>query len=195
MPKVSKPSILKEQLADLYAYKESRVRLATKFVQEDAVKDLVKFCHPSSGVSHQACWCLEQVYLLFEDQCYPHLKKIFKLYTLRINTSGARCLLKIGFEISKSYYGRNDHAVKSLLTFNMKEQLVRACFDALINAGGKSANLMFATRSLYLLRNEFELIPEQLPVFIERHLMNPENKGYRSCGREILAKLNMQKSA
>lgn len=185
--------ILKEQLANLYAYKESRVRLATKFVHQKAVKKLITYCRPSSGVSHQACWCLEQVYLNFESKCYKHFTKMFELYTLPINTSGRRSLLKIGYEISKSYYGNKDHAVKNLMTLKMKEQLVRGCFDALINASGKSANLMFATRTLYLMRHEFDLIPDQLPSFIEKHLMNPENKGFRSCGREILAKLNMQK--
>lgn len=45
------------------------------------------------------------------------------------------------------------------------------------------------------MRNEFELIPDQLPAFIERQLMDPENKGYRSCGREILTKLSWQKQA
>jgi len=187
--------ILKEQLASLYAYKESRVRLGTKFAVEDKVGALIAYCHPSSGVSHQACWCLEQAYALHEEKCYAHFEELFKLCTLPINTSGMRCVLKVGFEILKSYYGKNDHPVKKLVTQTMKEQLVRASFDALINAAGRSANLMYATRSLYLMRAEFELIPEQLPVFIERNMMHPDNKGYRSCGREILVKLNKLKSA
>lgn len=191
--KLLKSSILKEQLANLYAYKESRVRLGTKFVKQDAVEDLIKYCHPSSGVSHQACWCLEQAYLLFKPKIHPHLKPFFKLYTLPINSSGMRSLLKIGYEIMKCYYGKREHIIKKLITHKMKEQLVRASFDAMINASGRSANLMYATRSLYLMRAEFDLIPDQLPNFIERHLLNPENKGYRSCGREILVKLNMQK--
>ncbi|PRP66136.1 adenylosuccinate lyase [Nonlabens agnitus] len=190
-----KVPILKEQLADLYPYKESRVRLATKFVQEGSIEDLIAYCHPSSPVSHKACWCLEQAYYLFPETCYPHMEKIFSLYTTQVNVSGMRCLLKIGFEVLKSYYGPRDHEVKQLITQEMKEQLVRASFDALINDSGRSANLMYATRSLYLMRNEFDLIPHQLPVFIERLIMDPENKGYRSCGREILTKLSWQKQA
>ena len=187
--------ILKEQLADLYAYKESRVRLATKFVEQGAIEELIDYCRPASGVSHKACWCLEQAYRLFPEVCYPHIEKIYQLYITPVDLSGMRCLLKIGFEMLKCYYGPRDHEIKQLIKQPMKEQLTRAAFDAMINAGGRSANLMYATRSLYLMRNEFELIPDQLPAFIERQLMDPENKGYRSCGREILTKLSWQKQA
>jgi len=180
---------LKAELELLLAYKESRVRIGTLCVKQNKLPELIELCRPESGVSHQACWCLEQSFLLFEADCYPHLKEICELYPLKINHSGMRSLCKLCFLLSKAYYGKRPHPVKELLSIEMREQLVEGVFDELLTAYGKSANLAFSTNALYLLGTEFGWIHEAMPAIIEQHIMNPDNKGYKSTGGKTLQKL------
>jgi len=180
---------LKAELEILLAYKESRVRIGTQCVKQGLLPELIALCRPESGVSHQACWCLEQSFLLYEEDSYPHLMEICKLYPLKINHSGMRSLCKICFLLCKYYYGKRSHPVKELLTLEMREQLVEGVFDELLTAFGKSANLAFSTNALYLLGTEFDWIHTEMPAIIEQHITNPQNKGYRSVGSKILHKL------
>ncbi len=180
---------LKTELEVLLAHKKPRVDIGTICVRERLLPDLIALCHPSSGVSHQACWCLEQSFLLFETNCHPYLKEICGLFPLEINHSGMRSLSKIGFLLCQSYYSKKQNPIKELLTMSMREQLVQCCFNQLLTAHGKSANLAFSTHALYLLGSEFEWIHPAMPAIIEEHIVNPANKGYRSVGGKILGKL------
>ncbi|WP_231862377.1 adenylosuccinate lyase [Nonlabens marinus] len=152
--------------------------------------ELILLCRPESGVSHQACWCLEQSFLLHESECYPHLKDICALFPTAINHSGMRSLTKIGYLVSKAYYSRKRHPLQSLLSIKMREQLVEGCFNELLTARGKTANLAFATKALFLLGQEFEWVHQQLPALIEEHLPNPQNAGYKSVAGKVLKNLN-----
>jgi hypothetical protein len=50
------PQNLKQNLQNLKAYKQERVRIGEAVVQHQLLPDLIAFCRPESGVSHQACW-------------------------------------------------------------------------------------------------------------------------------------------
>ena len=178
-----------DELQVLKAYKNERVRIGTICVEQHLVPELIVLCRPKSGVSHQACWCLEQSYLLFEVDCYPFMDDICELLPLKINHSGRRSLLKICWLICQAFYLKKSHSISEFLTIGMREQLVDGAFDELICAHGKTANLMFATRSLYLLGTEFEWIHPQLPAVIREHMGNTSNKGYLNVGKSILSQL------
>ncbi len=180
---------LKKELQELKAYKEPRVRLGQLCIEFNLMPELILFCKPKSGVSHQACWCLEQAFLLYEAECYAYLKGICALFPSSINHSGMRSLTKIGWMLSKSFYSAKPHPLKVLLNTTMREQMVEGCFNELLTAHGKTANLAFATKALFLLGKEFEWVHQQLPSVIEMHLLNPQNTGYKSVARKALQQL------
>ncbi|WP_194852119.1 adenylosuccinate lyase [Nonlabens antarcticus] len=181
---------LHTDLQNLLAYKDSRVRIGTYCVKEDLLPELIQLCQPESGVSHQACWSLEQSYLLFEADCYLHLGEICALFPMKINHSAMRSLLKIGTLLCKSYYSKREHPIKEILTLEMRNQLVEGAFNELLTAYGKTANLAFATNTLFLLGTEFDWIHPAMPAIIEEHIVNPESKGYKSVGGKTLKRLN-----
>ncbi len=174
----------------LKAYRKSRELLGVQCVQENMLPALIAQCHPKEKFSHQACWCLEQAFLLREAQCYLHLESICALFPLPINRSGMRSLSKIGFILSSHYYSKKKHPLQSLLTFKMREQLLEGCFDELLLAHGKSANLSFAARAVYLLGKEFDWVHNQMPDILTGHLQNPDNKGFHTIARKIIIRLN-----
>jgi hypothetical protein len=109
-----------------------------------------------------------------------------------INHSGMRSLGKIALIMSQKYYGKKSHELKELLTRDMREQMVAGCFDELIAARGKSANLSFMTRALCLLSSEFDWIKEELPPIITSHLEENTARGYRTTGVKVLQWLKSQ---
>ncbi|AZQ44042.1 adenylosuccinate lyase [Nonlabens ponticola] len=180
---------LYNRLEPLKAYKADRVDLCNLVVEYHQIPELIEFCHPKHDVSHQACWVLEQVFLLHEEKCLPHLGSLINLFALPINHSGMRSLLKISLLICQQFYHKKSSPYDELLTIDMRATLLDGCFGELIAATGKSANLIFATKSLYLLGQDFSWVHEQLPDAIEKHLDNPDNKGYRSGAIAIIKKL------
>jgi hypothetical protein len=106
---------LKQGLQNLKAYKQDRVRIGEAVVQHQLLSDLIAFCCPESGLSHQACWSLEQSFLLQEEVCCPFLKEIYELCTRNINSSGKRPLYKISGILTKKYYSSIDNPIKRIL--------------------------------------------------------------------------------
>ncbi len=184
---------LYRSLLDLKAYKKSRVDLGTLCVTQGLLRPLISYCYPHLPCSHQACWTLEQSFLLFEEDCRPYLDQICWLFTLPINTSGMRSLTKIAYVLCRKFYSKKEFPVKTILTKLLREQLLEGCFNQLLEAHGKSANLSFAARSVQLMAREFDWVREQLPGVIEIHLGNPENKGFHTVGKKILNQLQNSK--
>ena len=182
------PQNLKQELQELKAYKKDRVRIGKAAVQNHLLPDLISLCHPESGVSHQACWSLEQSFLLHEEACYPFLAEICGLFTWNINSSGKRPLCKISGILTKKYYSNKDNLVKKILYQPMREQIVEGCFQELITTD-RTANMAYSVYSLYELGKEFDWIyPELIPV-LEQKLQENYGNGFKSSARRILAKI------
>jgi hypothetical protein len=178
-----------DELSTLKAYKKDRVRLGSRAIENDLMPDLINFCHPDQVVSHQACWSLEQSFLIYEQDCYPFLDEIADLYTTPINSSGMRSLTKIASICVKKYYSPRTNNLQSLLTITHREQMLEGCFRSLIEHVGKTANMAFATRALHELGKEFDWIYPELQVIIAQHLDRDPNSGYRACGKDTLRKI------
>jgi len=180
---------LKTQLEQLKAYKAERVRIGTAAVKHDLLPDLIHFCNPENEISHQACWALEQSFLLHEEYCYPYLKEIGALYEMPINSSGMRALCKIASILSKKYYHKHENTVKALLTKQIREQMVEGCFQVLITTD-KTANMAYAVYALYEFGKEFDWIyPELKPILIQK-LDEDYGNGFKSSARHIIDKLD-----
>ncbi|AGC77559.1 hypothetical protein LX97_02246 [Nonlabens dokdonensis] len=182
------PQDLKEELLQLKAYKKDRVRLGKVAVHENLLSELIDLCHPESAVSHQACWCLEQSFLLHEEYCYPHMDAICELYVQPLNSSGMRSLGKISSICSKNFYSKKPHPIQEILSFSMREKMVEGCFQELI-ATNKTANMAFSVYSLFEFGKEFDWIyPELIPI-LQQKLQEDYGNGFKSSARKILAKL------
>lgn len=179
---------LKKQLQVLKAYKKDRVDLGHAAVTHKLLPELIALCDPISGVSHQACWSLEQSFLLYESDCYPFLKEICALFVLPINSSGMRSLSKIGSILVKKFYSKKENEIQRLLSLTMREQLLEGCLQELLDHPDKTANLAFCTRAVFELGKEFDWIyPELIPVI--ENILNGNPKGYRACGSKTLLKI------
>lgn len=184
---------LQLELQNLKAYKRERVRLGTIAVQEHLLEQLIGYCHPESGVSHQACWALEQSFLLFEQACYAHLAPISHLFTLPVNSSGMRVLTNIASILAKKYYSKKEHPIKNILTLEMRTNMIEGCFQSLIDHEGLTANLAYATRALFEFGKEFDWIYGELAPMIQQHLDHNPTAGYKGLGPAILSKITSSK--
>lgn len=180
---------LLNQLQNLKAYKDERVRLGIAVVKHDLLPDLIKSCHPENEISHQACWSLEQSFLIHEKSCYPYLKEIGALYEMPINSSGMRALCKISSILSKKYYSKKESIVKTVLTQTIREQMVEGCFQQLITTD-KTANMAYAVYSLYEFGKEFDWIYPELQLILHQKLDENYGNGFKSSARRIIAKLD-----
>lgn len=179
---------LSKELQQLKAYKKDRVRLGEAAVFNHLVPDLLHLCHPSSGVSHQAAWCLEQSFLLHEKACYPFLSQISELFVLHLNSSAMRSLCKIASICAKSYYNSKAHPIQEILSYTMREKMVEGCFQQLITTD-KTANMAFSVYSLYEFGKGFDWIyPELIPI-LNQKLQENYGNGFNSSAKKILAKI------
>ena len=179
---------LKTELQNLKAYKAERVRLGVLAVEQNLLSELIELCHPESGLSHQACWSLEQSFLLHEESCYPYLKEICVLYEMNINSSGMRSLCKISSILTKKFYSKKDSQIKELLTKPIRENMVEGCFQELISTD-KTANMAYSVYSLYELGKEFDCIYPELKPILTQKLDEDYGNGFKSSARRIIAKL------
>lgn len=180
-----------KKLKKLKAYKIERVGLGKSAVKHNLLSELIELCNPESGVSHQACWALEQSFLLHEQDCYPFLKEICRLYEVKINSSGMRVLGNISHIISKKFYGKKKTPLKFLITQTMRAQMVEGCFQELITTN-KTANMAYATYSLYEYGKEFIWIYPELHPILTQKLDENYGNGFKSSARLILKKLEAQ---
>lgn len=179
---------LHEILVHLKAYKKERVDLGIAVVHHNLISELIQFCEPTNTVSHQACWTLEQSFLIHETKVYPFLGELSALLEMPINSSGMRSLTNIASRLCKSYYGRRKHVVKELLTISMRAQLVTGCFNELITRK-ETANLAYSIHALVLLGKEFDWIfPELIPV-LEQRLGEPLGNGFTHLAKTTLLKI------
>lgn len=180
---------LERELSVLKAYKKDRVILGTAAIEHHLLPDLIYFCDPKHSISHQACWSLEQSFLLYEQDCYPFLTEISMLFTLPINSSGMRSLTKIASICLKKYYSPRSNEIQSLMKITDRENMLEGCFRSLIEDVGKTANMAFATRALYELGKEYDWVYPELQVLIAQHLDRDPSSGYRACGKNTLTKI------
>ncbi|MGJ8684171.1 MAG: adenylosuccinate lyase [Nonlabens sp.] len=180
---------LKSDLKNLKAYKAERVRLGVATVEYQLLPELIELCRPESGVSHQACWSLEQSFLLHEESCYPFLEEICALHELNINSSGMRSLLKMSSILSKKYYSKKPSTVQKLLTTSMRESMVEGCFEEFISTD-KTANMAYAVYSLFEFGKEFDWIYPELQPILSQKLDEDYGNGFKSSARRIIAKLD-----
>lgn len=179
---------LKSQLESLKAYKTERVRIGKVAIDYHLLLDLIKLCHPQSGVSHQACWCLEQSYLLEPECLNDYLAPFSALFELEINSSGMRPLCKIASMMTHHYYGKKDHYLKTLLKLDYRERILNGCFNQLITSD-KAANLAFSINALYDLGKEYDWVYEQLIPILHQKLDEGYTVGFQSIARKTLKKL------
>ncbi len=182
------PQDLKKELQLLKAYKKDRVRIGVAAVKQSLLNTLIEFCHPESGVSHQAAWCLEQSFLLHEDYCYPYMEAICDLYTLSLNSSGMRSLCKISHICSKNFYDKKPLPINNILSYSMREKMIEGCFQELITTD-KTANMAFSVYSLYEFGKEFQWVYPELVPILQQKLDEDYGNGFKSSARKILAKL------
>ncbi|ALM21742.1 adenylosuccinate lyase [Nonlabens sp. MIC269] len=181
---------LETELNALKAYKKERVRIGTLVVKENGIPELISLCAVDSKVSHQACWCLEQSFLLFPDATMKHIDAIANLYNQELNSSAMRSLSKIASVITKKYYSKRSHPFQKQLTKEHREHFVTGCFYTLITHTDCTANMAMATNSLYELGKEFEWIYPELVPTIERLLTQTKTKGYRASAAKVLDAIN-----
>ncbi|WP_124979744.1 adenylosuccinate lyase [Nonlabens xiamenensis] len=176
---------LHKKLKVLLAYKKDRVAIGTAVVKYNLLTALIELCHPETGVSHQACWALEQVFLNHEEACHAHIADMAELYVLPINSSGMRSLSKIAAIIAKKFYGLRANVWQDILSLAMREKMLEGCFQILLDDQGKTANLAFATRAVYEFGKEFEWVYPELVPTVE-HLLQDNPRGYTACGAKTL---------
>lgn len=181
-------SELKSQLQSLIAYKTERVRIGKAAIDHQLLSDLIKLCRPESGVSHQACWCLEQSYLTQPDCLNNDLDEFSSLFELEINSSGMRPLCKIASLLTHRFYSKNDQALKTLLKSDYRERMLNGCFNQLITSD-KAANLAFSINALYELGKEYDWVYEQLIPILQQKLDEGYTAGFQSIARKTLKKL------
>ncbi len=182
---------LLEDLKTLKAYKDERVRLGTLAIENNLLPQLIGYCKAESEVSHQACWSLEQSFLIYEEQCYPYFIEISKLYLEPINASGMRVLTNIASICLKKFYSPRKHVIENYLTQEMRENMLEGCFRSLIEDVGKTANMAYATRALFELGKEYDWVHPELIIAIEQTIERDPGSGYRACGKDTLKKISM----
>lgn len=180
---------LYKELRGLKAYKKDRVRLGLAVVEEQLLPQLISFCKAKNDVSHQACWCLEQSFLLHEEKCYPYLEQIAALFVEPINASGMRSLVKIASICSKKYYSKRSQQIEKCLTSIYRKQMLEGCFRTLIEQEEKTANIAFATRALFELGKEFQWVHPELKIKIIQIMDRNPKSGYKACGKDVLTKI------
>lgn len=188
------PEKLHKELKFLKAYKKERVRLGIAAVKCELLSSLIRLCYANSDVSHQACWCLEQSFLLHEKECYPYLSDIAKLYEQPINSSGMRSLTKIASICCKEFYSLKINETQKFLTQRDRAAMVEGCFRTMLEHEGKTANQAFATRALFELGKEFDWVHEALLDQIERLMSQNPQSGYRAVAKEINLKIHKHNS-
>ena len=138
-------------------------------------------------ISCRAAW-------VFEFMCGEKLEEIIpylNLFTKNISKvhldSAVRPVAKVCEYLIKSYYSKQNHALKGHLTESHKEKIIEACFDWMIN-DEKIAPKAYAMNSLFLLGNEYDWIHPELAMILERDFQM-QSSGYKARARHVLKKI------
>lgn len=180
---------LYNKLTTLKAYKNERLQLGNAAIHYELIPDLITYCYPDSGVSHQACWALEQSFLEQEIACYPYLEQLCALFIMPINSSGMRGLTKIGSILARKYHGKKPQAIKELLTLEMRNHLLEGCFQELLVNSHCTANIAYSSRCIYDLGKDIDWAHDALAQQIEILLQQRPDSGFRVVGTDLLKKM------
>lgn len=183
------PKELYKELQSLKAYKEERVRLGVSAVNHKLLPQLIDWCKPESGVSTQACWCLEQSFLLHETACLYFLEDIASLYREPVAASGMRSLTKIASICTQKFYGKKQHPLQLIFLPNLREKVLEGCFRSLMEHRDRTANMVFAMRALFELGKEFKWVHKELKVIIIKELEDNPSRGLKNSAEKLLIKI------
>jgi hypothetical protein len=140
-------------------------------------------------IAIKSSWVLELVCLQNIDLLTPYIDYFTENIDKPSNESILRPLAKICFLIAKAYYSKTDHQIRSGLTEQHKNKIVEVTFDWLIN-DHKVANQVFAMDTLFLFGKEFDWIPNELKLVLEKQIQCG-SPGYQVRAKRILKKLNI----
>ncbi|MUU78271.1 adenylosuccinate lyase [Winogradskyella endarachnes] len=138
-------------------------------------------------ISCRAAW-------VFEFMCGEKLEAIIPfLDTFTDNMhkvhldSAVRPIAKVCEYITKAYYGKEDHLLKTHLNEKHKEKIIETCFDWMIN-DEKVAPKAYSMVSLYLFGQEYDWIYPELSLILERDFQL-QSAAFKARARQILKKI------
>ena len=164
----------------------------TKFVieNEETIAFLVEFTFGSQkDVAIKSSWVLELVCLQNINFLAPNLDFFIENIDKPSDESILRPLAKICFLITEAYYFNADKLIKLKIKENQKNKIIEVAFDWLINKHNV-ANQAYAMDTLFLFGKEYNWIPTELKLVLEKHIMNA-SPGYQVRAKRILKKLNI----
>ena len=164
----------------------------TKFVTEnlETIPFLVEFIFgDQKKVAIRSSWILELVCLQNINYLAPKIDYFITNINRPSDESILRPLAKICFLLVTACYSKTDIAVKSQLTEAHKKKIIEVAFDWLINRHNV-ANQVYAMDTLFLLAKEYDWIPTELKLVLEKHLLSG-SPGYQVRAKRILKNLNI----
>jgi len=140
-------------------------------------------------VAIRSSWVLELVCIQNINYLVPKLDFFIENIDRPSDESILRPLAKICFLITQAYYSKINHQVRLKMTEKHKNTIIEVAFDWLINEHNV-ANHVYAMDTLFLFGNEYDWIPTELRLILEKHLPLA-SPGYQVRAKRILKKLNI----
>ena len=164
----------------------------TKFVieNEETIPFLIEFTFgDQKKVAIRSSWILELVCLQNINYLVPEIDYFISNLDRPSDESIIRPLAKICFLIVTACYSKTDNAVKSQITEQHKNKIIEVAFDWLINEHNV-ANQVYAMDTLFLFGKEYDWIPTELKLVIEKQILS-SSPGYQVRAKRILKNLNI----
>ncbi|WP_116787090.1 hypothetical protein [Flavobacterium psychrotrophum] len=175
------------EIANSTAHRPVRDRLSGfVFQDKELLPVLISCALDITGKNHhKACWILELVLenkIVWLTEYLPQFCDTLSKYR---NDGAIRSVSKICLFAITQHQKQKDFVSSQQL-----QQITEACFDWLINPGGKVANKAYAMRTLYLLgKSEPWIYPELQRILQEDFIKH--TAAYKAAAKEILQKIKL----
>lgn len=164
----------------------------TKFVidNKETIPFLVELTFgDQKKVAIKSSWVLELVCLQNINYLDSSIDYFIDNIDRPSDESILRPLAKICFLIAKAYFSKTDNLIKSKITESHKNKIITLSFDWLIT-DHNVANHVYAMDTLFLFGKEYNWIPTELMLVLEKQIPDA-SPGYQVRAKRILKKLNI----
>ena len=138
-------------------------------------------------VSSRAAWVLEYVCIDYIYAIVPHLDKFTANLSKVRADSAVRPIAKICEHLIKTYYSKNEIALKHMVKPQHKDRIIEVCFDWLISHQ-KVAPKAYAMETLFLLGKEYTWVHPELAQVLEQNFPT-QSAGFKARAKRILKKV------
>ncbi|WP_115461411.1 adenylosuccinate lyase [Winogradskyella aurantiaca] len=169
--------------------KEKRTHYSNYFINHpEAVPVLLEVAFDSKiKTSYKAAWVLEFLCSSNIKNIAPHLDFFTKHLTYVKFDSSKRPMAKICERIALDYYKHNNQLLIKVLTPQLKERIIEACFDWMIQ-NEKVAVKAYSMNALYLFGTDYDWIHPELVSLLKKDF-SVQSAAFRARARHILSKL------